>query len=132
MIEMNGKKTQLSDCHCCNRINKKKITVENDKSYKAEGRDFFSRLEPNVISYDGTDEYPQLVALFSPHGEFRIDADHPVGEDVVNFKGQFYGYADEWCAMLRFAEKTNRKFNHPDEVSNFYYEKMYPTVVNDD
>ena len=129
---MNGKKTQLSDCHCCNRINKKKITIENDKSYKAEGRDFFSRLEPNVISYDGTDEYPQLVALFSPHGEFTIDCDHPCGSDVINFKGQFYGYADEWCDMLRFAEKSNRKFNHPDEVSNFYYEKMYPTVVNDD
>lgn len=129
---MNGKKTQLSDCRCCIRKNIKKIAIESDKSYKAEGRDFFSRLTPNVISYDGTDEYPQLVALFSPHGEFNIDADHPCGEDVLNFKGQFYGYADEWCAMIRFAEKSNRKFYHPDEVSDFYYKKMYQSVANDD
>lgn len=125
MIEMNGKKTQLLGCLCCTKRNLKKINADEDKSYIEESKDFFSKLHPGSVGYDGTDEYPNIKKLMQNEGDLVIWCDHPFGEDVIFLDEKYYGYADDWSTMIKFCEDSGMNFKNSKDVHRYYLDNAY-------
>lgn len=116
-IKAKGKLTYYPSCGCCVFYNRKK------HHELAEKIDINSLRAVTLTGYNSPSDYPALVKLFGDGLEVHLE--HPVGEDVLFFNGKFKGYASDWMDMIDFAEKSEFKYSTPEDVEEFYYEKLF-------
>ena len=91
---------KITICQCCHILNKKKLSLINDKSWQHEADIYFDMIKGESAGYDDlTEVYYQMIEDKLSDYDFKqieISYMEIIGKTVVWLDGKFKGYLEEW------------------------------------